>query len=217
MFLPNIKSVFLVSALFLISFSALSADKKYAEGEHYSVLAGYESPQPELREFFSLYCPACASLERFMPDIKTGMPTDMIFSRSHVNFMGGVSKETQDELSRAYVFTGADGKGEAFVDFMFKRIHSEKKIPKTPKDVESALVDFGYSEKEVEKGMSNMVLSMQHQAMRSEQYILIEEGMLTGVPLLMVNNKYVLKTSSLDKSDPIGDLSNLISYLNEIE
>jgi thiol:disulfide interchange protein DsbA len=217
MFLPKIKSVFLVSFLFLISFSALSVDEKYTEGEHYSVLAGYKSPRPELREFFSLYCPACASLERFMFDIKTGMPDGMTFSRSHVNFLGGVSKETQDELSRAYVFAGADEKGESFVTFMFKRIHSEKNIPKTPKDVESALVSFGYSEKEAKKGMSNMVMSMQHQAMRSEQYILIEEGLLKGVPSLMVNNKYMIKTSSLDKNDPIGDLSNLISYLNEMK
>lgn len=205
----------LLLAVSLTSFSAAAKKPPYVEGVHYTALNGYASPSPEVREFFSLYCPACASLEKFMGDIKSGLPKGMSFSRSHVNFLGGLSKEVQDELSRAYVFATNSGKGEEFVNFMFKRIHSERNSPTTIDAVYDALVDFGYSKKEVDKGMANMIVSMEQQAMHAEQYILLEEGVLSGVPTLMVNNKYIIKTAGLDRQDPIGDLSKLISYLNK--
>ena len=88
----------------LLSISAMSqADegaKVYKKDVHYTVIAETPTPAPEVREFFSFYCGHCAAFEQFVQMVKPSLK-DGVFKRNHVNFLAGIPKSAQKNLTEA--------------------------------------------------------------------------------------------------------------------
>ncbi|MCP4256064.1 MAG: thiol:disulfide interchange protein DsbA/DsbL [Planctomycetes bacterium] len=213
-----IKAASLSVALVLGTPLAMAADApSYTAGKEYTVIQGNNvGPQPELREYFSLFCPHCAGMEQYVELIKEQLPEDVGFNRTHVDFLGGLSPALQKRMTQAYVFAQQSGDGDKFVHFMFKRIHSENNRPKSEADVDAAMVDFGYSEPAVAMGMASNSVVQESDAMALEQALLVEQGVLKGVPSFIVNNKYLINMNQLDRKDPLGDLAKLVQHLNSL-
>jgi thiol:disulfide interchange protein DsbA len=194
---------------FAFSFLYQAHAESYVAGKHYLVSDMSGSAQPELREYFSLYCPHCFSLERHMVSIKSDLPKGMTFERSHVDFLSGISPDVQALLTKSYIAAENIGKGEAFVGETFRAIHIENKVIKDKEGVLSLMENVGVPSDMLEDN----IIAMQQSAMQADQDMLVTSGLLKGVPTLVVNGKYIIVTTELDNKDPISDLKKLIYHL----
>ena len=70
-------------------------------------------PKPEVKEFFSYYCPACNAIDPVVQscDENPAGGHDAL-RKYHVDFMGAASAEIQRALSTAMVLAKTQGKGD---------------------------------------------------------------------------------------------------------
>ena len=55
----------LMALIMVVATPFLAHAADYQEGTHYKVIPGQATNKPELREYFSYYCPACRSFENY--------------------------------------------------------------------------------------------------------------------------------------------------------
>ena len=60
----------LAGLLIVLLMPLMSMAANYQEGKQYSVVGNKASAKPEVREFFSFYCPHCFRFEPFFANIK---------------------------------------------------------------------------------------------------------------------------------------------------
>jgi len=215
--LKKLYKAVLVSAIMAsagASLPAFSSEQTYKEGVHYLNTGDKRTEKPEVKEYFSLFCPHCFSLEPHLKKVKEGLGDAVLFKRSHVNFMG-LSKPVQNDLTISYIHASEQGKGDAFVDFMFNRIHREGKSVKSRVEVENSLSEFGYSKDEIASIFNSGALRMKQSMVEKRQDILVSKKILDGVPSLIVNGKYKIEFNKLSKTATLEDLENLILFLSE--
>ena len=56
----------------LLPFAAQAAN--YQEGNQYTKVSDQASKKPEVREYFSFYCPHCLRFEPFFANVKKNLP-----------------------------------------------------------------------------------------------------------------------------------------------
>ena len=62
------KFIALAMMALALPISAIAA--QFEEGTHYEVVSDRASRKPEVKEFFSFYCPACNAYEGLLMDVK---------------------------------------------------------------------------------------------------------------------------------------------------
>ena len=85
----------------LLPMAASSVAATYEEGVHYDVVAERATKKPEVKEFFSFYCPACNNMEALIGEFKPKLDKDVKFKKSHVDFVGVRDPENQQMMSQA--------------------------------------------------------------------------------------------------------------------
>ena len=93
--MKKIFASFLVALLLPISANAFNFVERYTEGEQYTKVSDKLSKKPEVREYFSYYCPACMRFESLIANVKKNLPQGVSFERNHVDFVGGASPDIQ--------------------------------------------------------------------------------------------------------------------------
>ena len=89
-------------ALTLFAATAVAAqDSKFEEGKHYTVISEQTTNKPELREYFSYYCPACRAYEPYLNEFEKVLPKGVKLEKTHVDFMQQTAPEIQFMLSKA--------------------------------------------------------------------------------------------------------------------
>ncbi|GAA4889739.1 thiol:disulfide interchange protein DsbA/DsbL [Ferrimonas pelagia] len=190
-------------ALALAPLSVFAADFK--EGEHYTTFNQAPSNgTPQVTEFFSFYCPACYSFENtFVGPIKDGLAQGVKFEQYHVDFMGG---PMGTEMSRALAVAKVLKVDDRIKQAMFSAIHDANRTFATARDVKQLFADNGVSEVDYDKAAASFMVNSQMKLWKRAQ---IDSG-VRGVPALMVNNKYLVDTNSVDSLD---ELHGLLNYL----
>lgn len=204
-----------VLILTLNSFQALAIN--FMEGVHYDVIDDRVielAEHPVITEYFSFFCPGCRSLENILPEIKSGLPTGMTFKKVHVDFIPGVADELQQLLTGAYALSIIEGRDDHLVSTIFSHIHDKKLGIKSINDIISLLVESGIGQTIAANKLISEDVATVVNKMNTEQLNLSINGYLKTVPTLMVNNKYVILLSGLDRNDPLTQLNELIAYLN---
>lgn len=203
----------LITLLTIIAlpFAANAAD--YVEGKHYKVIPGELTKKPELREYFSYYCPACRQFESILPDFEKVLPPGAKLTKTHVDFMRGASPEIQFLLSKAAIIAEKFNLDKKFNAEVFNYIQTLRKPITGEADVRKIFIAAGGDGAKFDKGMKSFSIVSQAKRNKKIQDKLSQGRFLGGVPTFVVNGKYAINAKSLNQDNFIEDYKNLITYL----
>jgi protein dithiol oxidoreductase (disulfide-forming) len=197
--------------ILLMPLFASAAD--YQEGKQYTVVSDGVTMVPEVREYFSFYCPHCFNFEPFFAKIKKDLPAGANFIRNHVDFLRAASPETQQMLSKALAVAQQLPNKEKLVAAIFNYIHVQRAKFGSEKDVRNVFVLNGVDGAKFDKLMKSFMVNAKAKKMKKNQDYFANKKALTGVPTIIVNGKYRVNAQALDKNDTEKDYKNLINYL----
>lgn len=217
--IPLFKYIIAGLAVLLVSSGVVMSkpSQNYKKGVNYDVINAPKTEEKVLTEVFSYYCPACYSLESVMPEVKGSLPKGMKLERSHVNFLGSASQNSQNFLTRYLALAKYLGVQERFSLMLFESIHQFSSIPSNHEQIMPIFNELGISEEDVLSNVLSEDVTLEYQKMIEYQEGLVEKEALKGVPTLIVNGKFKINTANLDRSDPIKDLNSLIEFLSELD
>lgn len=193
----------------LLPISANAADQ-WKEGEHYTVISDKATAKPEVKEFFSFWCPACYRFEPLVKNIKKGLGEDVKFTKVHVNFMQFAGPDVQDAATKAMIIARSMKQEDALNEAIFKFIHQQRSTVTGLKDLRSVFVINGVDPEafdKMAKGFSTKSL-----VNKNNKEIAKFREHLNGVPNFIVNGKYQAKFTRSMTQD---DIVNLVVWLSK--
>ncbi|MFN6971367.1 MAG: thiol:disulfide interchange protein DsbA/DsbL [Rheinheimera sp.] len=205
------KLIFLVAALFMAP--ALVAQTAYEEGVHYDVISEQKTAKPEVKEFFSYYCPACNAIDPVVQSVVKTLPEGTSFKKYHVDFMGAASAEIQRTLSAALVLAKTQGKGDEVNKAFFNHIHKDRKAFANESEIRDVVIAAGIDGATYDKQINNFMVKTQVNLMQKEQSALSKSRVLSGVPTFIVNGRFKINTSKLNQANLEQDFKNLVNFL----
>ncbi|MFI3277019.1 thiol:disulfide interchange protein DsbA/DsbL [Vibrio sp.] len=195
------KKLFAFFSLFMLSLSAHAA--KFNEGEHYKVLDLEASKKPVVTEFFSFYCPHCNSFEPIIQQLKQQLPADAKLQKNHVSFMGG---NMGLPMSKAYATMIALKVEDKMVPVMFNRIHNMNKPPRDEAELRQIFLDEGVDAKKFDAAYNGFAVDSM---VRRFDKAFKDSG-LSGVPAVVVNNRYLVEAQGINSLDEYFELVNFL-------
>jgi thiol:disulfide interchange protein DsbA len=190
----------LISAA-LLSFSVHAT--KFTEGDYYKVLEQPQSTTPIVTEFFSFYCPHCFQFEPIMRDLKTKLPNDVKRQKMHVSFMGGPMGKV---MSKAFATTVILNISDKMGPVLFNYIQTLNQLPRNEAEVRQIFIDEGVPAAEFDGAFNSFAVN----SMVARFDKSFEDAGLTGVPAVIVNNKYLVKTNKIKSADEYFELVNFL-------
>jgi len=206
------KLLSLVFAFCLVP-AALAVGGPYEEGKHYDVIAEQRTAKPEIKEFFSFYCPACFAFDPYINSLEKSLPEGTVLKKYHVDFMGQASKEIQAGLSQALVLAKAKGKGHEVGRAIFEHIHVKRQPFASAQDIRSVVTAAGIDAAVYDKEINNFVVKSQTKLMQKEQEQFTKSRVLNSVPTIIINGRYKIINQGLDRTNTEQDFKALVQYL----
>ncbi len=192
------KIVALVGAL-MLSMSVNATNFK--EGDHYQVLELPQSKTPTVNEFFSFYCPHCNSFEPLIQGLKKTLPENATFKKTHVSFMGG---NMGLAISKAYATMVALGIEDKMTPVFFNRIQVMNKPPRNEQEIRQIFLDEGVAAGDFDGTYNSFAINSMVNRFDKE----FQKSDLSGVPAVVVNNKYLVDTSKIQSEQEYYQLVN---------
>ncbi|MBL4910424.1 MAG: thiol:disulfide interchange protein DsbA/DsbL [Alteromonadaceae bacterium] len=202
-----------ISLFFVLLMPLFASAANYQEGKQYSTVNEGVTMVPEVREYFSFYCPHCFRFEPFFSKVKKDLPEGTNFIRNHVDFLRMASTETQDMLSKALAVAQQLPNKEKIIGAIFNYIHVQRAKFDSEKDVRNIFVLNGVDGAKFDKLMKSFMVNAKAKKMKKNQDYFAQKGALTGVPTIIVNGKYKINMQALDKKNTEQDFKNLLNYL----
>ncbi|WP_448250011.1 thiol:disulfide interchange protein DsbA/DsbL [Thalassotalea agariperforans] len=202
----------------MISFVASCAE--YKEGEHYTKVSDELSSKPEIREFFSFYCPHCFKFEPFFADVKKQLPKEISFVRNHVDFLRAASPEIQFMLTKAVVVAKQLNVEEQMVGKLFNYIHVQRASFASERDIRNVFVLNGVEPANFDKAFNSFSTNSIAKQMKKTQDFYANKRAITGVPATIVNGKYRINIQALKNSSneaAIADYVKLVKHLQTLD
>jgi len=201
------KKLFAVLAFSMLcfGFSAHAIDLK--EGVHYEVIDknAKSTAKPEIKEFFSFYCPHCYTFESLADQIKQEQEANGYkFVKSHVDFLRAASKDIQFMLTKAQAMADMLNVPQVSKS-IFDLIHKKRGVFTKEQDVKDMFLANGVDAKTFDNTFNSFPVVAAANKMKQEQDKYAKLGSLTGVPTFIVNGKYKLLTSGF-KVKTYGEL-----------
>ncbi|RBW65720.1 thiol:disulfide interchange protein DsbA/DsbL [Vibrionales bacterium C3R12] len=193
----------LVAALFM-SISIQAA--QFSEGTHYQVLDVEKATNPKVTEFFSFYCPHCYKFEGVIEQLKSSMPTEAKFEKVHVAFMGS---KMAVPMAKSYATMIALGVEDKMVAAMFKQIHGLRQAPKDEVALRQIFIDYGIDAEKYDAAYNSFAVNSMQKRFDKQ----FEASTLTGVPGVLVNNKYIVKPDNIKSFEEYNQLVNYLLTL----
>lgn len=199
----------LITSLFVLCLPLAVFAADYDNGEYYDTLDVDATDAPIVTEFFSYYCPHCAKLEPAVLALEKSLPEGATLEKNHVNFLR-IDRDAQNRLTQAYLIAKEQGKAHQASDAIFKSIHAQREPLQTEESVIKLLANVGIeppqyamlsASEEVTKGVENAI---------AKQNKYVQLGALTGVPTLIVKDKYKIKMQAITSQE---DLNQLVQHL----
>ncbi|WP_273047325.1 thiol:disulfide interchange protein DsbA/DsbL [Pseudoalteromonas sp.] len=197
----------------LLPMAGTSFAATYEEGVHYDVVSERATKKPEIKEFFSFYCPACNNMEGLISEFKPSLDKNVKFKKSHVDFVGVRDPENQQMMSQALATAEVLPQKDKIISAIFNHIHTKRAKFNELADVKDIFVAQGVDGGKFDKLFKSFSVRTLSSKMKRDQDYFKEKGALRGVPTFIVNGKYKLnlgKESGITKPE---DISKLINYL----
>lgn len=184
----------LAACFFTLSVSA----QTLKEGVHYEVISETATKSPEVREFFSYYCPHCLNFEPLAKRLaEKAKSSDFKFEKSHVDFLRAAGPDIQFMLTKALVASEKLNK-PGVNDAIFQYIHKNRSVFTSEKDVRQLFIANGVTGEEFDKTFNSFAVKAQAKGMKKLQNEYAEKRVLTGVPTFIVNGKYKIINKGFD-------------------
>lgn len=198
------KKIFMLLATLILSTSIQAA--QFNEGTHYEILDLEKTSTPTVIEYFSFFCGHCNNFEPVIQQLKTKLPKNAKFQKVHVSFMGG---NMGVPMAKAYASMIVLKVEDKMVPYMFNQIHTLRTPPKTETELRQMFIDNGVDAKKFDSAYKGFAIdSMQKRF--DKQFKAVK---LSGVPGVVVNNRYVVKTDGIKNYDEYFDLVNYLLAL----
>ncbi|OLQ81287.1 thiol:disulfide interchange protein [Photobacterium proteolyticum] len=195
------KKLLALASVALLSFSVQAA--KFTEGDYYKVLDLPQSTSPVVTEYFSFFCPHCNSFEPMIQQLKKTLPDNAKLQKNHVSFMGG---SMGPSMSKAYATSVVLNVEDKMVPVLFNRVHGMQKPPRNDQELRQIFIDEGISADDFDGAFNSFAVnSMVNRANKAFQ-----DSGLTGVPAVIVNNKYLVQTGKIKSADEYFELVNFL-------
>lgn len=192
----------LIMGLILFPLSAQAVDFK--EGVHYEVVKQTATATPEVKEFFSFYCPHCFKFEPLMSNLKQQLPAQVAIKKVHVNFLG---KEMGPELTQAYAAAEILQVEDKLSSLIFDQIHTQGKNINGREGVIELFEKAGISKQEAAGALASFPVSGIASQMKRDT----ETFAIRGVPTLIVNGKYKVNTGSVRSNTEFVELVTFLT------
>ncbi|EWH08914.1 thiol:disulfide interchange protein DsbA [Catenovulum agarivorans DS-2] len=189
----------LTSLLFaLVLFPLAACAEQFKEGTHYTVLAKAATAQPEVKEFFSFYCPHCYSFEPIVAKIKQDLPADASFKKSHVDFMPRNNKPVAQGLGKSLAALELLKAEDAGVAAIFNHLHKDKKRFASMAEVRDVVVNkAGVEPTKYDSAYNSFMAAGRANQMQTEQ----RSFNIRSVPTFIVNGKYQIELGSVKSEE----------------
>jgi thiol:disulfide interchange protein DsbA len=197
--------------------SVNAAAAKYTEGKQYTKVNETVTKKKEVREYFSVYCGHCFKAEPIMQAIKKSLPEDVSFKRNHVDFLRGASPKIQQMITKATVVAEQLGDAKKLIGAVFSYIHVKRAVITSEKDLRNIFVLNGADGDKFDKLMKSFSVNSQAKSIKKSQDVMSEKRALTSVPTIIVNGKYKIDATKLDRNNFEKDYQNLVKYLLELD
>lgn len=198
------KKLITLFAMLITAFNLHAA--QFEEGTHYKVLDSEKSASPKVTEFFSFYCPHCYKFEPVIDNLKASLPEGAKFEKVHVAFMGS---EMAVPMAKSYATMVALDVEKTMVPAMFKQIHELRSAPKNEAELKQIFVDHGIDGKKFDSAYNSFVVNSMQRGFDKQ----FANSTLTGVPGVLVNNKYIVKADQIRSYEEYNQLVNYLLTL----
>lgn len=199
----------IVSALLT---AQVSAQIRFVEGEHYKVINSQATAKPEVKEFFSFWCPHCFNFEPLVVQMKEKLDPSVNFDKVHVNFMGFAGTDLQDDVTKAMMIGRVMKKSEQVNAAIFNYIHRQRGKITSSDDVRSLLSVNGIDPAEYDK--MNKSFAVNSMLKKNNKAINEYRRFVNGVPNFIVNGKYQAQFTRDMTPDDMVDLIVFLSEMN---
>jgi thiol:disulfide interchange protein DsbA len=203
----------LASLLIMLVLPLMAFGANYKEGTHYTVVSDQATSKPEVREFFSFYCPHCFKFEPFMEEVKKQLPEGANFEMNHVDFLRGASPKVQQLLTKALVVAQQMKMEKQLVGAVFNYIHVQRAVFTSEKDIRNVFVLNGADGEQFDKLMKSFNVNSKAKLLKKKQDFYANSGGLTSVPAVIINGRYRIENAALDKNNFIEDYNKLVKHL----
>lgn len=195
------KKLFTLIAATMLSFAAHAA--KFEQGTHYKVLDNQPSATPVVTEFFSFYCPHCYKFEPVMTQLKKAIPENASFQKVHVAFMGN---NMAVPMAKAYATMVVLKNEETMVPVMFRQVQELRQPPRNEEELRQIFLDNGTDAKKFDAAYKGFAVDSMQKRFDKQ----FNQSELTGVPGVVVNNKYVVIPDKISSIDQYIELVNFL-------
>ncbi|MDC5707095.1 thiol:disulfide interchange protein DsbA/DsbL [Vibrio europaeus] len=198
------KKLFTLFSSLIFAFSVQAA--QFEEGTHYKVLDTDKSTTPKVTEFFSFYCPHCYKFEPVVENLKASLPDNAKLEKVHVAFMGA---NMAVPMAKSYATMVALDAEETMVPAMFKQIHELRNAPKDEQALRQIFIDNGIDAEKFDATYNSFVVNSMQRGFDKQ----FANSTLTGVPGVVVNNKYIVKADQIRSYEEYNQLVNYLLTL----
>lgn len=188
------KHFFLLVSFLILTFSSLTQAQDLKEGVHYEVISNQSttSSKPEIKEFFSFYCPHCFTFEPLADRLKEGQKEgNYKFVKSHVDFLRAAGPDIQFMLTKAQAMADML-QVPAVSKAIFNLIHNKRGVFTKEQDIKALFVANGVDGEKFDKTFNSFPVVAAANKMKQDQEKYSKMRALTGVPTFIVNGKYKL-------------------------
>ncbi|QPB41604.1 thiol:disulfide interchange protein DsbA [Rodentibacter haemolyticus] len=195
---------FLLALGAFISVNTFAADLQ--EGKQYIQVSQQASPQQEVIEFFSFYCPHCYSFEmeyKIPQQVKDGLPKEVAFKQYHVNFLGRQS----ENLTRAWALAMALGAEDKVKAPLFEAAQKDRLT--SMEDIRAIFLDNGISAEQFDGGINSFAVN----GLVNKQVNAADKFGVRGVPDFYVNGKFRVNPEGLNYDDFVKDYVDTVKGL----
>lgn len=198
-----------------LPFAANAAN--YQEGNQYTLVNETASKNPEVREYFSYYCPHCLRFEPFFANLKKTLPQGVGFERNHVDFLQFTTPDIQFMVTKALVTAQQLKVEDKISGALFNYIQIQRAPITEEKDIRNIFVLQGVDGEAFDKAFKSFSVNSKAKKMQKYQNDLVRKRALTGVPTVVVNGKYRINAPKLDRNNFEQDYQNLVKYLLSLD
>ncbi|WP_051116870.1 thiol:disulfide interchange protein DsbA/DsbL [Vibrio campbellii] len=198
------KKLFALCSTLLLALTAHAT--QFEAGKHYKVLDVEKAKKPTVTEFFSFYCPHCYKFESVIDNLKPALPKDASFEKVHVAFMGS---DMAVPMAKSYATMLSLGVEKTMVPAMFAQIHQKRQAPQNEAELKQIFVDNGVDGKKFDAAYNSFAVNSMQKGFDKQ----FKQSTLTGVPGVVVNNKYIVLPNEIRSYDEYNDLVNYLLTL----
>lgn len=186
---------------------------QFEEGKHYEIISEQVTAKPEVKEYFSFYCPACFGFEPKVQALAKHLPAGAELKKVHVDFLQHAAPEIQLTLAKAYLVAKNLGKGDQVASAFFNHIHVDRKTFANDDDIKAVVVAQGVDAATYDKAIKSFTVAGGAKQMKKEQDALSSRRVLTGVPTFIINGKYKILNQGLSRENQEEEFKQLVNFL----